>query len=233
MTTTTQLMLPGQAAAPAGPNDLTGMFLIHHAFRRDLRAFVAAVTGTPAGDTVSWRALHDRWRLFGTFLHHHHTTEDEAIWPLLLSRVDEAGRETLAAMEAEHHEIDPLLAACGDGFATLATHGDEDVRASLEVRTVAAAERLHRHLAHEEAEALVLVQAHLTPAEWEVMEEKSAKGSYTFRELMALVPWIMYGLPVEAQRRLLKLAGPTLALLWRVNRRGFARREAATFRSAV
>jgi hypothetical protein len=230
--TTTQMLLPGQAAAPDGPNDLSGMFLIHHAFRRDLRAFAAAVAATPAADTATWRALHDRWALFGTFLHHHHTTEDVAIWPLLLRRVDAAGRVTLEAMEAEHGEIDPLLTACAEGFSALAARPDEDVRRSLEIRIVAACERLHQHLAHEETEALVLVQAHLTPHEWEVMEKKSANGQYSFRESMAAVSWVMHELPEEARERLLQVAGPLLSLMWRLTRRRFARREAAAFRYA-
>jgi hemerythrin-like domain-containing protein len=228
--TTTQLMLPGQEAAPEGPNDLTGMFLIHHAFRRDLRNFAAAASATPADDTVTWQALYERWRLFTRFLHHHHTIEDKAIWPSLLDRVDAAGRATLEAMEAEHGEIDPLLRACGEGFAALARHGDEDVRASLEVRTVATAERLRRHLAHEERDALVLVQAHLTAAEWEVIERKSTKEQYTFRDAMAAVPWVMHKLPPHACRRLLDIAGPVLSVLWRLTRRRFERREAAAFR---
>ncbi|GIJ68467.1 hypothetical protein Voc01_033840 [Virgisporangium ochraceum] len=223
-------MLPGQEAAAEGPNDLTNMFIMHHAFRRDLRAFTAAVAGTPAGDTVTWRRLRQRWELFGRFLHHHHTIEDTAIWPTLLDRVDAAGRATLEAMEAEHGEIDPLLTACGDGFAALARHGDEDVRASLEVRMVAAAERLHRHLAHEERDALVLVQAHLTAAEWQVMEDTSAKGQFGFRDTVAAVPWVMHDLPPHARRRLLDSAGAALSTMWRLTRRRFARREAAAFR---
>ncbi|GID30665.1 hemerythrin HHE cation binding domain-containing protein [Paractinoplanes brasiliensis] len=225
-------MLPGQAAAPDGPNDLTGMFLIHHAFRRDLRRFAAAVTATPAHETRVWRALDRRWRMFGTFLHHHHTIEDAAIWPVLLGRVDPSGRATLEAMEAEHGEIDPLLEACGSGFATLAARPDEDVRRSLEIRIVAAGERLNAHLAHEETEALVLVQKHLTADEWQVVEEKSAKGAYSFRESMAAVPWVMHELPADARKRLLKMAGPVLAVLWRLTRGGFLRRETTAFRYA-
>ena len=37
------LRLPGQAAAPDGPVDMTMMYLSHHAFRRDLAAFAEAV----------------------------------------------------------------------------------------------------------------------------------------------------------------------------------------------
>ena len=46
MTATTtpapQVTFPGQAAAPPGPCDLMPMYLMHHAFRRDLAAFAAA-----------------------------------------------------------------------------------------------------------------------------------------------------------------------------------------------
>ncbi|MEV6489857.1 hemerythrin domain-containing protein [Actinoplanes sp. NPDC051633] len=232
MTTTTQIRLPGQAAAPQGPCDLSGMFIIHHAFRRDLRTFAAAVAATPAEDTATWRALRDRWALFGSILHHHHTTEDESIWPLLMRRVDAGGRATLEAMEAEHGEIDPLLTACGEGFATLAARPDEDARRSLEIRMVAAGERLHRHLAHEETEALALVQAHVTPHEWEELEKNDAKGAYSLREMTSLVPWVMHQLPDETRTRMLATAGPVLSLLWRLTHRGFARREAVAFRYA-
>ena len=42
-----QLFLPGQAAAPEGPVQAMPMYLMHHAFRRDLAAFAAAVPLTP------------------------------------------------------------------------------------------------------------------------------------------------------------------------------------------
>ena len=37
-----QLRLPGQAAAPDGPLDVSTMYFMHFAFRRDFVAFVAA-----------------------------------------------------------------------------------------------------------------------------------------------------------------------------------------------
>ena len=80
-----QLTLPGQAATADGPLDMTMMYVMHHAFRRDLRALTRSVTVTPLGDRVAWRELHRRWRLFAYVLHHHHTGEDEGLlascWP--------------------------------------------------------------------------------------------------------------------------------------------------------
>ncbi len=36
-----QLRLPGQVAAPEGPIDMVTMYVMRHAFRRDLDAFVS------------------------------------------------------------------------------------------------------------------------------------------------------------------------------------------------
>ena len=87
-----QIRLPGQAHVADGPHDQTGMYVIHHAFRRDLAAFEAAVRATPVGDSPTWAALGARWTRFATVLHHHHGVEDEHLWPVLLGKAsgDEA-----------------------------------------------------------------------------------------------------------------------------------------------
>lgn len=111
-----------------------------------------------------------------------------------MSRADAAGRETLQAMEAEHGEIDPLLEASAAGFAHLAEKADEVVRAALELRPVAARESLGRHLAHEETEAIPLIQRHMTPEEWHRIDEEFFKQGLSLRRLATLVPWAAHGL---------------------------------------
>lgn len=103
----TQIMLAGQAAAPAGPLDMWMMYVTHHAYRRDLAKFLSAVEHTPVDARSTWRALSVRWDLFALALHHHHAAEDAGLWPLLRQRADPAGQQMLAAMEAEHATIDP------------------------------------------------------------------------------------------------------------------------------
>ncbi|NRQ40509.1 hemerythrin domain-containing protein [Nonomuraea sp. NN258] len=234
--TPAQLLLPGQAAAPPGPVDLVAMYVMHHAFRRDLNAFAAAVERTPVHDRATWRALDVRWGRFSAILHHHHSGEDAGLWPLLLSRADaagdRAGRETLEAMEAEHAEIDPLLESCATGFRRLAAAPDPDARDALEVRVRAVRERLARHLEHEERDALVLVQRHLTHADWERLEKEHFKGKHGPRELAFAASWAVHGLPRASLRRVIdSMAGRPLELVWRLLwRRPFERRERAAFR---
>lgn len=229
-----QITFPGQAATPPGPVDLLPMYLIHHAFRRDLADFVAAVARTPAADRTAWPALARRWRLFAGMLHSHHTGEDAILWPLLVARVeasgDQEGLATLQAMEAEHAEIDPLLAGCDDGFARLAGAADEDARAALEVRLVATRERLAVHLGHEESDAMALVQQHLSAAEWHELDRQFAKH-YPSELARDGLPWVLADVPQEALPRVRGFLGPLPILLWRLLlRRSFERRARVAFR---
>lgn len=225
-----QIRLPGQAAAPEGPIDLTTMFVMHHAFRRDLAAFATAAATTPVEDRRTWVALAERWALFAAILHHHHHGEDAGLWPLLAERSDAAGREVLAAMEAEHAEIDPLLEASAAGFERLARTADEDVRAALAVRLAAARESLGRHLEHEETEALAIAQAVMTEEEWVHMEMEHFRRSMSPRMLLKVVPWAAYGAPREQREEVLSRSGLANRVIAALTRRGFEARERVAFR---
>jgi hypothetical protein len=225
------------------------MYVIHHAFRRDLRDFVAAAAATPTTDRRTWRMLAARWQFFATVLHKHHTAEDEQIWPVLLERVaaadDARAVATLRAMEAEHADIDPLLAACAKGFAELAAARPAtdqqvafgtavDTRAALEIRLVATRERLDRHLAHEERDAIALIQRYLTPADWHVVDAKIQRV-YSQRDALTVLPWVLHELPVAGRDRLLAMPRGAAVLLtvWRLLLRPrFERRQRRTFRYA-
>src|SRR3954452_23101257 len=90
-----QLLLARQVAAPPGPVDISMMYVAHHGFRRDLAAFAAAVRATPVEDRKTWKALLRRWELFSIALHHHHSGEDEWLWPVLVERAEPGEKELL------------------------------------------------------------------------------------------------------------------------------------------
>jgi hemerythrin-like domain-containing protein len=208
------------------------MYVMHHAFRRDLDLFAAAVRNTPAGERATWALLAERWGLFAEALHEHHTIEDEGVWPALERLASPDQVATLAAMEAEHGEIDPLLEGCAAGFRRLCEHADEDARAALAVRVCAARESLRRHLAHEETEAIAIIQRYLSPEEWTGLEEEHAPD-LKLGQAMRLVPWAAYGVPRDALDRIFgETDGRGFWLIWQLTRRRFARRHARTFRFA-
>ena len=136
--------------------DMTIMIAMHDAFRRDLEH----VEQMPSRS--------DGWDLFERFLRLHHTAEDEALWPMLrealpgrpddLALVDE--------MEAEHAVLEPLLDVINAGLQ----RGDTapDARAEL-------ASKLRDHLAHEERDALPLIDVTLTEEQWMQFGQTSTK----------------------------------------------------------
>ena len=228
-----QLTLPGQSHTAEGPHDQTGMYVMHHAFRRDLDNFVAAVEQTPISEAEVWAALQHRWDQMAEALHHHHGVEDEALWPVLRQHAHDAANAAdltmLEDMEAEHEVIDPALTAVRVAFAEMVEHPCADHRNALEVRVVAARESLHEHLAHEEGQALPMLQRTLSVEENERFEKEAEKG-YPLKMVPFLLCWVMHELPAEARARIVETAPPGYGLVHRLLRGRFERRERVAFR---
>ena len=225
-----QLFLPGQAAAPEGPVDVAGMYLMHRAFRRDLVAFADVMPTVAVDDRGRWALLARRFALFGSILHKHHHGEDIALWPLLAERG--ADRTVLDALEAEHGGIDPHLAAISEGLAALADgSGNEATRETVASCAVRLRDALCAHLAHEERDGMALVQEHLTQADWDRLDEEVFSKDYRPREIPAVLGWIVSGLTTEAA---LRIPGANRVLLpfGRLMALRFDRREARVFGSA-
>ena len=236
-TTTTahppQLDLPGQTFVAEGPNDHTGMYVMHHAFRRDLAAFASSVRATPLGDHATWAALRQRWSRFADCLHHHHTAEDTHYWPVLLAVVEERGgdadRAEVRAMTDEHEGIDPLVRACTDGFAAVVDHPCEEHRNALDIRLTGLRQVLAEHLRHEETVVLPLVQRVMSTEEFEAVEAAIAK-SYPVRDIPFIIGWALEGLPTDAREAMYAFAGVPYKALHRLVRRRFERAEERAFR---
>jgi iron-sulfur cluster repair protein YtfE (RIC family) len=101
--------------------DVTMMFVVHNAFRRDLNRMQAAAA--QADDPAARTALRAGWATFSRYLTVHHTAEDEMLWPpmrtKLLDRTDET--DLLVKMADEHSRLDPVLREIDDNLARGAT----------------------------------------------------------------------------------------------------------------
>lgn len=228
-----QLDLPGQTHVAEGPHDMTGMYVMHHAFRRDLAAFASSVRGTPLGDLATWQALASRWARFAATLHHHHTAEDTYYWPVLLTAVEARGTAgdlvEVRAMSEEHADIDPLVTAVGDGLGAVVEHPCEEHRNALDIRLAGLRQVLGEHLRHEETVVLPLVQRVMAPEEFQAVE-KAIGTSYPVREVPFIVGWALAGLPEDARAAMFTMAGAPYRLLHALVRRRFERTESRTFR---
>jgi Hemerythrin HHE cation binding domain len=98
------------------------------------------------------------------------------VWPALRRRLEhsEHAQSVLAAMEAEHQQIDPLLAAVDDAFANAGSAGSTGAVAAA---ADALATSLGAHLAHEERDGLPLIGVALTAGEWRAAGIKIARRS--------------------------------------------------------
>src|SRR3954451_24485035 len=104
MTATITDTLTTTTAAPEGTErpDLTGFLMAHRAMRQEfgLLATVATELDAAPGDAVRRRLFEQQVAMVLETLHHHHTAEDDTIWPWLRDRVP-AAREQLDLLEAE------------------------------------------------------------------------------------------------------------------------------------
>lgn len=141
--------------------DMTMMLTIHDAFRRELER-IAKVTARPDDDPRHILSAAVGWRLFKTYLTIHHTTEDETVWGLIEQKLaDKPDLALLAAMEAEHAAIDPLLHGIDEALADR-DHGHERLGGLVDELATS----LRAHLKHEEAEGLELIDANLNQEQW-------------------------------------------------------------------
>jgi hemerythrin-like domain-containing protein len=163
--------LPGSEAARhgSGDADLTIMYAAHDALRRDVETLArAAQEASPRGPDRQ-RSVIAGWELFKHQLHLHHAAEDDLVWPVLRERLGHSVNElsVLGEMEAEHAQIDPLLAAVDGGFASASRVADSYPGGDQLADVVdALAISLTGHLTHEEKDGLPLIGVALTAAEW-------------------------------------------------------------------
>jgi hypothetical protein len=167
---TTRNLMPGSSDAArhgTGDADLTIMLAAHAAFRRDLAQLARAAAFADLPDPRRRASVQAGWELFKRQLSLHHTAEDLIVWPALRQRLtlSDHAQSVLDAMEAEHQQIDPLLAAVDAAFARADGGHRADARAIADAAD-ALARSLTGHLAHEERDGLPLIGEALTSAEW-------------------------------------------------------------------
>src|SRR5689334_6243540 len=154
--------------------DTSAMNTVHTLFRRELRLAAGLVRGVAERDHPRATVVGRHLDLVERTLHHHHTAEDELLWPRLLERVPSEIAPLVELMEAQHGTVDSLLGRIGPLRTTWqrTTEGGEELAALYEQLYDA----LHEHLTAEEQQVLPLVGRCLTQAEWDELGEAGRKG---------------------------------------------------------
>jgi hypothetical protein len=185
--------------------DLGVMLAAHRAFRRDVTTLARAASRDTLRDPVRRVTVGTGWEVFRRQLLLHHQAEDTGVWPVLRTRL--AGRAddlaVLDEMAAEHSLIDPLVATVDQAL------DDEQLPLGDVIGELAST--LGGHLDHEERDALPLIGATLTDAEWLGLMASLQPAP----ELSELVPWLVDGLPADDAADVLAMFPPALAQRYR------------------
>jgi len=192
-------------------DDMIMMYVIHDALRRDLGQLSRAVETRGFLDPGRRPGFTAGWELFKAQLHHHHTGEDIALWPRVRTHLQ--GRpEDLAlldVMEAEHVRIGPTIEAIDIAVVDQESGADRVAEATAAFRS-----ELVDHLAHEERDAVPIVESVMTRQDWRAFSRQQQK-SVGLRGVAEFFPYILTGADPERGAQALATFPPPLRLLVR------------------
>jgi hemerythrin-like domain-containing protein len=196
---TTESAAATSAGTGLSRTDLAVFLLAHTAMRVEYGRLAGACRRVRDAEHAA--LVEDQIALVLDLLHHHHTVEDELVWPMLLERVP-GGRPALTALEADHERIDPLLERARDTGIPLAQRAE--ILQELH-------DALNAHLDAEERDAVPLIQRHLSRPDWERVEERAARGT-SRRRLPLIYGW--FASAADDEQRALALRTVPLVVQW-------------------
>ncbi|MFD3450605.1 nitroreductase/quinone reductase family protein [Streptomyces sp. NPDC058691] len=152
--------------------DTHDMVVVHRIYRREFGLLADLILSAPAGDTRRAVDIADHLEFTLAGLHHHHTAEDEFLWPRLLERAQPQA-DLVQRMQFQHDAVATSIEAarqlmqkwCGDPTTALG----RELAATL----TGLRDALNEHLDDEEMHILPLVRTHLTVTEWQEVGQKA------------------------------------------------------------
>jgi hypothetical protein len=213
--------------------DTREMLVVHSLFRRELRLAGGLVRRVPAGDVRRAAVVATHLELVEQVLHHHHTSEDELLWPKLLDRVGDELAPVVELMEAQHEQVDELLrriAVDRPAWAAEPTTARGEELAVLYDRLY---EGLAEHLEAEENRVLPLVARCITEAEWAELGE-AGRGGIPRKHMALVFGMLMHdGDPEVVATMLAPAPLPVRVLVPRLGRRAFRKHAVAVHGTAT
>jgi hemerythrin-like domain-containing protein len=195
------------------------MKTIHSAFRRELRLAPALLRSVEHGDRLRAGIVASHLDLVDRFLHHHHTIEDDLLWPKLVERVPAEIAPIVELMETQHQTVAHLL----ERTVALRNAWRKEADSAWVIELAALYTSLHaalvEHLDAEEQHVMPLVEACVTEKEWAKIGKAAQRGTPlkdgprmlgmlaydgdpdVIHEMLGAVPAPMRGVVVKLGRR--------------------------------
>jgi hemerythrin-like domain-containing protein len=213
-----------RSAVSSAP-DLTGMKIAHRGMLDDTRRFAEIVSRIAAGEPCGPRrrkAIVDYLRQLCVSIHHHHTIEDEVVWPILTASAGAA--VDVHDLEDDHAQLDAVLATLDAHTTAFARAAADDTCAATDLAATLdqAYQLLSEHIADEEEVVFPIVDRYVSVADWDRVEKAARKGSNMRFE----APRVLRHADEQELAKMKHEAGPLVRALLSLLARSFDRREA-------
>jgi hypothetical protein len=160
------------------------MVLIHRVLRREFGRLPRLIRAA-AGDRARSKAIGAHAREMLTFLHTHHTGEDELLFPLLRERAA-LDPELMDRMDTQHARVNDAVTAIEAELPAWTVSADAAVGERMAARIDTMMPTLIEHLAEEEREILPIVAVTLTQSEWDALGKHGMSAIPLTRRLVIL-----------------------------------------------
>ena len=213
--------------------DTSAMATIHTFFRREVRLAGGLVRTVAPGDVTRAGIVAAHLDFVGRTLHHHHTIEDELLWPRLLQRVPSELAPIVRLMESQHEKVDALLAEIDDVRPRWAASADPAEGDRLAALLDELYVNLAEHLDAEEQRLLPIAARNLTKAEWDEMGEAGRKRTRRKELSLSLGMYAYEGDPAVIAKMLADAPAPIRWLVSRSADRAFRKHALAVHGTAT
>ncbi|MBU2666237.1 hemerythrin domain-containing protein [Actinoplanes bogorensis] len=211
-------------------NEPTGLLLAHRAMLRDLDRCAELTAGlarnSPRLDRKRAAAIAGYLSDFCDSIHHHHSAEDEVLWPVLERAA--GAHVDLTELTDDHAVLDPKLARIRSGAAAL--KAGHIVSAELAADLADLRDTLHEHIADEERTIVPLIKQYVSDDDWNRVEasirKRGAAMSFEVPRVLAVC--------TEAELAEIRQEGGfPVAIMIKLLPLPFKRREALVFGAAA
>ncbi|WP_029113958.1 hemerythrin domain-containing protein [Mycobacterium sp. URHB0044] len=164
---------------PGDPEpDLLGISLAHRAMLTDVRRIAELVAAMGAGRTACAphraRAIARYVELLCESIHHHHSTEDQTLWPVIGASAGD--RVDLSELTDDHAALEPRLDQLRSRAASFRLSGGDAKTAQLmaaELNDLLTL--LTEHIAEEERDLFPVITEHVSVQDWQRVEKTAQR----------------------------------------------------------
>lgn len=174
---TTVTVAPRRAGDPVP--DLLGITLAHRVMLADLLRLTDLAVAVRDRDVICSpgraRAISRYVEWLCDSIHHHHTTEDTVLWPVI--QASAGSHVELSELTDDHAALDPRLDQLRARAAAFRlSMGDRQIAGLMAIELAELSALLTEHINDEELEVFPLITEHVSVADWKSVERAAREG---------------------------------------------------------